>query len=588
MDNNIIKTKYIRFFLIFVFLIILIFLFKLQIIEYQKYKLIAEKNYVRIQTIEAVRGEIFDKNFNPIASNIPSYDLYVIPGKIRDKKAISEFVGKIFDIDKSEIEKTIYQNRFRLYNEVLLIKNIGFEHLTILSEKLNYFPELVIKSSFKRKYAYPNLFTGYIQQINKKEYKKLKSKGYLINSMIGKTGLEKYYETILKGKNGKHILQVDSRGNNLNLFKNNLEIPALNGKSLVLTIDNDLQNHIRKIFPKDNNGAVVVIDASNGELLAYVNSPDFDQNIFSANIDSETWNNLVANPRKPMMDRISQGVYPPGSIYKLVPASLGLGTHLIEKNTKLISCNGGMQIGNRFYKCWLSSGHGKLSVENAIKYSCDTFFYDLSLQYSLKKMEDFTKENMLTVKTGIDLRGELAGFFPSKKWYVEHYGKYAGTIGKKVNLAIGQGELLITPLQMCAYYAAIANNGLWIQPHFLSKTISDEGDSLFIPQKVNLPVSQENINILQEALYKTVNEKYGTGTKAHIDSLDVYGKTGSAENHKDKKTHAWFSGYAKFPDKTIAFTILVENAGHGGSTAAPIAKDFLVYLKERKNHEKNN
>ena len=199
------------------------------------------------------------------------------------------------------------------------------------------------------------------------------------------------------------------------------------------------------------------------------------------------------------------------------------------------------------------------------------------------------KENMLTVKSGIDIPGERMGFFPSKKWYVQHYGKYSGVIGQKVNLAIGQGELLLTPLQICAYYAALANNGVWTQPHFLYKTISNNKDSLFVPKKKKLPLSVDVLNIIQDALYKTVNEKYGTGVRAQVPNVTVYGKTGSAENHQSKITHAWFSGYAILPKTTIAFTVLVENAGHGGSVAAPLANQFITYLYEKEtNNEKQN
>ncbi len=573
------KFLFIRITIFVIFTILLISLINLQIIKYDKYKTISERNYVRIQLIESIRGEIFDRNYKPIVTNIPSYDLYIVPGKIKNRDKIADFVSSALKVDKNVISEIIYKNRFRLYNEVLLKKNINYQNLSLIYENLNYYPSLIVKTGFRRKYAYKNLFTGYIHQISQEEYKKLK--GYRISSVIGKSGLEKYYEKILKGKNGKRILQVDSKGHNLSFFSGNTEIPAKNGKNLILCIDNDLQNFIRDIFPKNHTGAVVVMNAETGGILAYVSYPDIDQNIFSGNIDKVTWQNLVDDKRKPMLDRISKGLYPPGSVYKPIPASFGLKEKIIEKDTKLTPCTGKMKIGNRYFKCWLPSGHGALNVTKALKYSCDIFFYDLSLKYSLKDIEDFTKANMLTIKTGIDIPGERKGFFPSKKWYVEHYGKYSGVIGQKVNLAIGQGELLLTPIQLCAYYAALANNGIWTQPHFLYKTISNESDSLFVPKKKKLPVSDKIIKIIQNALYETVNGKYGTGTRARVNGIDVYGKTGSAENHQNKDTHAWFCGYAKFPDKKIAFTVLLENAGHGGSQAAPIANQFLTYMLEK-------
>jgi len=206
--NN--KSLLIRI-VIFVFFIALVLsLINLQIIKYPKYKTIAEKNYIRIQTIESVRGEIFDRNYRPIVTNVPTYDLYIVPGRIKNKKNVSEFVSETLNVNEKIISDIIRRNRFRLYNEVLLKKDISFDNLSVIYENLNYYPSLVVKTGFKRKYAYNNLFTGYIHQISKSEYKK--HKGYSINSMIGKSGLEKYYEKILKGKNGKRILQVDSKG----------------------------------------------------------------------------------------------------------------------------------------------------------------------------------------------------------------------------------------------------------------------------------------------------------------------------------------------------------------------------------------
>ncbi|MCK4695269.1 MAG: penicillin-binding protein 2, partial [Candidatus Cloacimonetes bacterium] len=196
---------------------------------------------------------------------------------------------------------------------------------------------------------------------------------------------------------------------------------------------------------------------------------------------------------------------------------------------------------------------------------------------SLEQMNDYTKRSFLTVKTGIDLIGERSGFFPTYKWYVENYGKYVGIIGPKVNISIGQGEILVTPLQMCFYFNAIANNGKWIQPHILEKEIGEKRTILYSGITKNLPISTKNLEMIQESLYKAVNERYGTGVAASFPDIEVYGKTGSAENHMGKKTHAWFAGYVKWDKPEIAFVVFMENAGHGGSVAAPLAAKFIKY-----------
>ena len=566
-----------NFSLVSVFLILFLSLFKLQIIESTKYTTIAEKNFVRIKTVFSIRGEIYDKKYRSIVLNKPSYNLYISLNKIQDKKKVTEFISQNFDLNPGEINKIIYDNRFRLYKDVLIVQNINFAKMVKISEQMNYYPSLSLKSEKIRNYLYNNHFTGYTDRINENEYAKYKDDGYSINSYIGKSGLEKYYENLLRGTNGYQLLQVDASGQNLQFFKHNLDKPPVNGTSMILTIDNDLQYYICSIFPKEKNGAIVVMDVKTGGILAYVSKPDFNQNIFSENLTTEQWSNITNDPAKPMLDRIIHGTYPPASIFKPIMAILALEEEVINEKTKLSRCEGGLWFGNRYFKCWWEKGHGRLNVLDAIKYSCDVFFYDLSTQFSLEQINNFTKENMLTVRTGIDLPGERKGFFPTRKWYIDNYGKYVGIIGHKVNLAIGQGEVLVTPLQICAYYAALGNNGKWIKPHLLTKTITDTESNYIQPEIKQLPISQKNLELIQQSLFNTVNESYGTGVAASLNNVSVYGKTGSAENHMGEETHSWFAGYARQDEFEIAFVVFLENAGHGGSVSAPIARRIIQY-----------
>ncbi len=563
--------------IIFLFLTLFFSIFKLQIVEGAKYSNIAEKNYVRIKTIFPVRGEMYDCKYRPITLNKPSYNLYIAPGKITDENKVAEFITKNFDIELEEVKEIIYNSRFRLYQEVLVVQNINFKKMIKTSEQLNYYPSLSLKIEKIRNYLYTNHFTGYVGRINEQEYSILKEKGYSINSYIGKSGLEKYYEEILRGKNGYKILQVDASGQNLQFFKHNLEKSPVDGTNLILTIDNELQGFVSSIFPDNKNGAIVVMDVETGGILAYVSKPDFDQNIFSENISTEEWNKIVNDPAKPMLDRVIHGTYPPGSVYKTVIATLGLEEKVLDEETKLVKCVGGLWFGNRYFKCWYKKGHGRLNVVDAIKYSCDVFFYDLSTQFSLEQIHNFTKENMLAVKTDIDLPGERAGFFPTRQWYIDNYGKYISIIGYKVNLCIGQGEVLFTPLQVCSYYAAIANDGVWTRPHLLEKTIEEKKTQTIQVERKQLPLSIKNLQLLQKSLYKAVNESYGTGVAASLRKVNVYGKTGSAENHMGEETHSWFAGYAKCEMFNIAFVVFLENAGHGGSVSAPIARRIIQF-----------
>ena len=573
---------HIRISLIIIFLILIVSLFRLQIVKGNYFKQIATRNYVRIKTIKPIRGEIYDRQYHPVVTNIPSMNLYIAPGKIVDFDSLQMFLIKIFPEEYEELQKIINQNRYRLHQDILLINNLSQEKLIKISENNNYYPSLSIVSETTRNYAYKNHFTGYMGRINEKEYQVLKNQSYALDSMVGKTGLEKQYETILRGNPGRTLLQVDSRGRNLQFFKSNETIKATNGADLILTIDSQLQTFLQTVFPQNFKGSIIVINASTGGILGYLSYPEFDPNIFMSSISQKVWDDLMLDPAKPMLDRISHGSYPPGSVYKIIPALLGLKNGIITREKKLAECTGGIQIGNRFFKCWLHSGHGSLNVINAIKYSCDVFFYDLSLQLELEEFREFSREMMLSVPTGIDLPGERNGFFPTQQWYEDNYGKFFGVTGHKVNMSIGQGEILTTPLQIAAFYNAIANDGVWFQPHFVEKTIQDNLVDIFAPDVKELTCTKENIEIIQEALYKTVNEKWGTGTAAAFPDVRVYGKTGSAENHMGKDTHAWFAGYASWEKPEISFTIFLENAGHGGSMAAPIAGKIIEFWDNKK------
>jgi len=580
MFNKNTLSNYIGYLIALIFFILFFFVFKLQIVESRKYKNIAEKNIVRIQTIYPTRGEIYDRKYRPIALNKPSYNLYITPGKIIDKDKVVKFVSNNFDRDSTEIEEIIHENRYRSYQDILLIENIPFEKMVITSEQFNYYPALSFRAEKVREYFFVNHFIGYTGRITENEYANLREKGYSINSNIGKTGIEKYYEEILRGKNGQQVLQVDANGNNLEFFKHNLQKKPQYGDDLILTIDNDLQKYISSIFPKNRKGSIIVMDLKTGGILAYVSKPDFDPNLFTGGISTKQWNNLITDESKPMLDRIIHGTYPPGSVYKPIIASLGLEEEVIDSKTKLAKCEGGLWFGNKYFKCWLEKGHGRLSIEDAIKYSCDVYFYDLSTKFSIEQLNEYNLKNYMAIRTGIDLPGERKGFFPSRDWYIENYGKYVGILGQKVNLAIGQGEILVTPLQICAYYSALGNDGIWKQPHLLDKRIESENTYKNVNEEKKLPISKKNLKLIQNSLYKTVNESYGTGTAASIKGINVYGKTGSAENHMGKETHSWFSGYAKCEKFEIAFNVFVENGGHGGSISAPITRQLINHYYE--------
>ncbi|MCF7912810.1 MAG: penicillin-binding protein 2 [Candidatus Cloacimonetes bacterium] len=570
------------------FLILGFSLFNMQVINGERYLAISENNYVRIVKINPLRGNIFDRKYREIASNTSSDNLHFTLSRLRDSHRLAQFISANFDIDSLSVLKIIHDNRFRKYHDISLVKGLTYEKLVEIAERMNEFPSLKFKSEYVRQYSYPNHFTGHTGPVSESEYEIYKDKGYSLNSEIGKNGLEKQYEELLHGTAGFQLIQVDATGKSLEFLKHNLYKPALNGKDLILSVDNDLQNYIRKIFPAKEKGAVVVMDVRTGGILAYVSMPEFDPNVYSSAISKPVWESMINNPDKPMLDRISNGTYPPGSIFKMITASLALEAGLITPETKMTECTGGLQVGDRFFGCWYAAGHGRLSVSDAIKYSCDVFFYDVSLLIELDDMKRFTEQNFLTMKTGVDLPTERRGFFPDERWYIENYGRYTGIIGPKVNLSIGQGELLITPLEFCAYYSALANDGIWQQPHFLEEIIDQERVPVRDYENRRLPLSEETVKLLQHALDRTVNERWGTGAGAKVAGVKVCGKTGSAENHMGDETHAWFAGYAEWEEPEIAFVVFVENGGHGGAKAAPLASELVTFYDLLRTNDPQN
>ena len=556
-------------------------LFRLQVVKGADFERIAESNFVRIRRIIATRGEIYDHKYRPIAQNIPSHNLFLTSGKIRNLPALSRFLEVHFGIKPEELKTLVMKQRFKTYEEILLADNIPYEFMLKLSEQLNYYPELAFRIGSTRSYLYPNHFTGYVGRINEDEYERYKTEDYSLNGYLGKTGLERYYEVLLRGKDGREIVQVDAQGRSLNLFDPDSNLEPLNGLSLVLTIDNDLQEFVSNTFPAGMNGAIVVSDIRSGGILAYVSKPDYDPNLFMQKIDEETWK-FLNRSEKPMLDRVIHATYPSGSVFKPLTAGFGLDNNLVTPYTRLASCTGGMKVGNRFFRCWNSGGHGSTNVIDALRVSCDVYFYDLSLKMNLDRFQEYARAAHLYGKTGIDLPNERNGFFPTTAWYRKTYGKNVGIIGHKVNLSIGQGEVLNTPIQLNAFYAAIANNGLWTQPHLLKQTVGRgrlTREQVMPLEKKRLPFKPTTLQTIQQGLWAVVNAPGGTGANAKVNGGTVYGKTGSAENAMGRTTHAWFCGYLVTSKPEIVVTVFLENAGGGGAMAAPItARIFNYYI----------
>ena len=574
------KEDYFFFSILLIFGVLFFFLFKFQISEGKKFREIAEKNYFRISKKPTKRGIIYDRNFQPLVENIPSLAVYIDIGKIRDKEKLAKFLSENLSLSKEKILKTIYQNRFRKFAPILIDKKVELKTAIKLEENINIFPSILVKAESSRNYILQSHFLGYVGKISREEYNLLKNKEYDQTDYIGKVGLEKYYEAELKGNKGYDVVQVDAEGNNLGLVKNDSARQSIPGKNLILTINAELQKKVEKLLPSDKAGAMIAMNCQTGGIIAAASNPKFNPNKFVSGMNQEYWQSIIEDENKPLLNKVCNATYPPGSIFKLLVAAYALENKLVNLEEKLVDCKGGVKYGGRFFGCWKKEGHGKMNLLDAIRESCDTYFYKLAEMINLDDFKKFVDICGFTKKTGIDILNERSGFFPASDWYDENYSKFGWTRGHILNLMIGQGEVLVTPLSMACFYSAIANGGILHKPHFVDYFYSSGKKEKIEYEKTKLPIKQETLKFLMKSLDAAVNAKGRTGGMARVRDIRVGGKTGSAENYKGEP-HAWFVAIAPLPEPEISVVVFIEYGGSGADIAASIAGKIIAYYFDK-------
>ena len=405
----------------------------------------------------------------------------------------------------------------------------------------------------------------------------------MMGDEIGFSGIEKKYEDILRGKKGINYMLVDSRQKTIGSFKEGKEnIPTIKGYDLILGIDKDAQKVAEEVF-KEKRGAVVAIEPSSGEILAFVSAPEFNLNDFATVTSSKKFSELMQDEDKPMLNRATMGYYSPGSTFKMVSAIAALEEGIIDTTTR-ISCPGGFQYGNHFFKCLHT--HGSTDIYSSIEKSCNTFYYSTVVKLGLDRWSKYSKLLGFGHKTNVDISEEYPGIVPSTEYYNKIYGKNGWTKGFVVSLGIGQGELSVTPIQMAQYAAFIANYGKTAKPHFLKAYIDTKTNKRIDvkPNYMDTGISKRTFDIVRKAMWLVVNGA-GTATNIKDPKLNIAGKTGTAQNPHGKD-HAIFIGFAPYDNPKIAIAVIVENAGFGSTAAAPIARDVIkAYLQKEKPSE---
>lgn len=583
--NFLSERKYVFYFFILVVVgILAIRFFSVQIISSESYEQQSLENSIKIETKFPVRGNIYDRNNLLIADNRPAFSVYLV--RSRTKSQTIESLSSILGIDKNEIQKKL--QRGGPFQPVKIARHVNKVTLTTLQENILDLPGLEWKVEPKRHYVYNKAFShvlGTLGEIDENELDK--NSEYEPGDVVGKKGVEKKLDQQLRGKKGYEFVKVDALGRvveKMNQKKSSLPYP---GEDLYLTIDSRLQKYADSLFV-GRRGAIVAIDVRNGEILTMLSNPSYDLNIFTESIDSKIWQDLIADSLHPLYDRTSQSTYPPGSTYKLVAAIAALNEHIITPSWQ-VNCPGYYRIGRKLVRCWNADGHGTLDLMGAIRNSCNVYFYRLGLEIGIDVWSKYSNLFGFGSKTGVELSNEKEGLVPSKNYYEKIYGTKNITAGLMANLAIGQGELLVTPIQMAQFAMILANEGIYYRPHLiyklLDKVTKDEESPQISSKKID-SIEPEVFEIVKKAMGQVVAE--GTGVRARIIGVKIAGKTGTAQNpHGD--SHSWFICFAPYDNPEIAVGVIAENAGAGSAVAAPIAGNYLrryFYLKGMFDYEK--
>jgi penicillin-binding protein 2 len=537
----------------------------LQILMGKRYARLSDRNRIRRVVLPAPRGLVYDRGGVLIADTRPSYTVAVIPTELPDSTL--PLLAGLLGASSDDLGQTIGPIS-QVPQPVNVRRDVDMATVARLEENRFRLPGVMVRVDPVRNYPMGERYChvlGHLGEVSDEELRR--DPAYRRLDFIGRAGIEARYEVQLRGASGLQYAEVDAGGHEIGPLSEKRTEPALPGLNLHLTLDDRLQRLACDLTAGYARAAVVGLDARTGAVLCLVSRPGFDPDIFMSPMSPATWQALISNPSKPFFERATASSYPPGSTLKPVVALAALSRHVLTARTTLDPCSGAFRYGNRTFKCW--AAHGRLDLSGAITQSCNSYFYQVGLRLGLDSLTAGCRRFGLGSVTGIDLPGEKAGNIPSRDWLDSRYGSGKWTSGVIVNLAIGQGEILATPLQMAQVYAAIAGNGTWCRPYLVER-IDSAGTTVFThaPERRETGLDRRLFDQVKVALTHVV--EYGTGRAAQLREITIAGKTGTAQN-PPRPDHAWFVGYAPAEDPEVVFAVLVENAGHGGAVAAPIA-----------------
>jgi penicillin-binding protein 2 len=553
--------------------IIILSFFRTQILGHGKYQLQSETNRLRPIPLPAPRGVIYDRNGHVLAENVPGYTVSLLPGPEADLRATLARIAPIANIDSADIEHVIQRARRAPYQPALVLGNAPFNVVSALEERRVAIPGLLIQSEPKRHYPDTTVVAhliGYVGEVTEAERGTRRLANVRLGGLVGKDGIEREYDDTLRGSDGIRFVEVSARGQMVREAEAAANLQAVPGTDLHTTIDIDLQRFISKTFPAGQRGAVLALNPNTGEVLALYSAPGFDPNAFVGGISAEYWRSLNESPAHPLLDRAIQARYPPGSTWKLAIAAMALKRGIVGPHSHMpIPCRGGLQYGNRYFRCWEARGHGDLTLTEAIAQSCDVYFYQLGIKLGVTSLLEDANGWGFRGRTGIDLPGELPSEFPTgPEYYDRIYGPRRWTSAVALNLAIGQGENAQTLVQMVRLYQQLASDGKERTP-FVVRPAAPSSEN------VSLDLSSDQLTTLRHAMISVVEQ--GTARGSRLGSITIAGKTGTAQNPHGPN-HGWFIGFAPADKPEIVVGAIVEFAREGPYVAPLVTRAIAHYL----------
>lgn len=566
-------------------------LYYLQVIRHHEFAQLAERNRIRIRRIPAPRGLVFDSQHRPLVDTRPSFNAVFVP---EDANNVSRTIGRLQkllgdDNIADEVSEADHNGRAP-YEPITVAQHLDWRQVVALETHQLRLPGVSLRITPARHYIYGDLgahLLGYVGEVTRADL--LRSAAYHMGDEIGKFGLERGWENYLRGKAGAEEIEVDAVGRRLRVLK---EIPDHPGKSVILTINLALEKAAEKAMD-GKTGALVAIDPNTGYILAMVSNPTFDPNVFVGGISSANWHKLMTDPQHPLENRAIQGIFPPGSTFKLVDTIAAMEDGTLTPHTTY-TCLGGLYYGGRIYHCWKRGGHGTIQLHRAIVSSCDVYFYEVGLHLGINRLAHWAHLLGLGKKTGIDLQGETPGIIPSSAWKerVFHQPWYPA---ETLSVAIGQGYVAVTPIQLAVLMTEIANGGTRYKPQFVRYVEGLNGHVIksYPPiVEARLKIKPEILQTVRDAMDGVVNSPFGTGHRARLDNVTVCGKTGTAqvvaagtkgvyngEPERDMpwkyRDDGWFVAFAPKKHSKIAIACVIEHGGEGGASAAPVVHDVL-------------